>query len=143
MHGTRCTVGGVPPGHDVTADAAGKLRMRLPGRTPGPDHHMHGPVRVESEHHLFGVRGQQRAERTDPLVCLIEGRIDEEALPDLEDVARLAVTNNWGLLELKSISMTLEDVFLKLTRHEEGVAQPAAEAADRVVVTEDKTESPS
>jgi hypothetical protein len=39
--------------------------------------------------------------------------------------------------------MTLEDVFLKLTRHEEGVAQPAAGAAHRVAVTEDKTESPS
>lgn len=40
-----------------------------------------------------------------------------------EEVARLAVTNNWGLVELKLISMTLEDVFLKLTRHEEGLAQ--------------------
>jgi ABC-2 type transport system ATP-binding protein len=42
-----------------------------------------------------------------------------------EDVARLAVTNNWGLIELKLISMTLEDVFLKLTRHEEGLGQAA------------------
>ena len=40
-----------------------------------------------------------------------------------EDIARLAVTNSWGLIELKLISMTLEDVFLKLTRHEEGLAQ--------------------
>ena len=36
-----------------------------------------------------------------------------------EDVGRLAVANNWGLIELKLISMTLEDVFLKLTRHED------------------------
>lgn len=40
-----------------------------------------------------------------------------------EEVARVAVTNNWGLVELKLISMTLEDVFLKLTRDEEGLAQ--------------------
>jgi ABC-2 type transport system ATP-binding protein len=40
-----------------------------------------------------------------------------------EDLARLAVVNNWGLVEMKMISMTLEDVFLKLTTHEEGVAQ--------------------
>jgi ABC-2 type transport system ATP-binding protein len=60
-----------------------------------------------------------------------------------EDVARLAVTNNWGLLELKSISMTLEDVFLKLTRHEEGLVQPADVASDGVAVNEGKTESPS
>jgi ABC-2 type transport system ATP-binding protein len=45
-----------------------------------------------------------------------------------EDIARLAVSNDWGLIELKLISMTLEDVFLKLTRHEEGLGQ-SAEAA--------------
>src|SRR4026208_2373006 len=32
-----------------------------------------------------------------------------------EEVARLAVASGWGLLELKAISMTLEDVFLQLT----------------------------
>jgi len=45
-----------------------------------------------------------------------------------EDIARLAVTNNWGLIELKLISMTLEDVFLKLTRHEEELT-PNSDAA--------------
>ena len=40
-----------------------------------------------------------------------------------EEIARLVVTQGWGLLELKSISMTLEDVFLQLTRHEEGLSQ--------------------
>ena len=37
------------------------------------------------------------------------------------DLARFAVGHNWGLLELKLISMTLEDVFLRLTQHEEGL----------------------
>ena len=46
-----------------------------------------------------------------------------------EEVARLAVNSNWGLIELKSISMTLEDVFLQLTRHEEGLAPDAAVAS--------------
>jgi len=45
-----------------------------------------------------------------------------------EDIARLAVTNNWGLIELKLISMTLEDVCLKLTRHEEELT-PGSDAA--------------
>src|SRR5437773_485373 len=36
-----------------------------------------------------------------------------------EDIARFVVTNGWGLLELKTISMTLEDVFLRLTQHDE------------------------
>jgi ABC-2 type transport system ATP-binding protein len=39
-----------------------------------------------------------------------------------EDLARIAVTGGWGLLEIKSVSMSLEDVFLQLTQHEEGVA---------------------
>ena len=46
-----------------------------------------------------------------------------------EDIARLAVTNNWGLIELKLISMTLEDVFLKLTRHEEELTPGSGAAA--------------
>jgi ABC-2 type transport system ATP-binding protein len=35
-----------------------------------------------------------------------------------EDVAHCVVNKGWGLLELKSVSMTLEDVFLKLTQEE-------------------------
>jgi len=38
-----------------------------------------------------------------------------------DDIVRLVVTQGWGLLELKAVSMTLEDVFLRLTQHEEGV----------------------
>jgi ABC-2 type transport system ATP-binding protein len=37
-----------------------------------------------------------------------------------EEVARFVVSRQWGLLELRTMSMTLEDVFLQLTRHEEG-----------------------
>ena len=61
-----------------------------------------------------------------------------------EDIARLAVTNNWGLLELKLISMTLEDVFLKLTRHEEELA-PGSDAAAGLpsVVSENNMGVPS
>lgn len=51
-----------------------------------------------------------------------------------EDLARLAVTNDWGLVELKLISMTLEDVFLKLTRDEDGVSQGSDEAPASAVV---------
>ncbi|MER3424023.1 MAG: MFS transporter [Nitrospiraceae bacterium] len=43
---------------------------------------------------------------------------------DLRDeIARFVVGQGWGLLELKTISMTLEDVFLRLTQHEEGVEE--------------------
>jgi ABC-2 type transport system ATP-binding protein len=39
-----------------------------------------------------------------------------------DDIARFVVSNHWGLLELRTVSMTLEDVFLKLTRHEDGLS---------------------
>lgn len=43
-----------------------------------------------------------------------------------DDIARLIVAQGWGLLELKAVSMTLEDVFLRLTQHEEGVPESGA-----------------
>jgi len=61
-----------------------------------------------------------------------------------EDIARLAVTNNWGLIELKLISMTLEDVFLKLTRHEEELTPDSDAAAGLAsAVNENNTGVPS
>lgn len=43
---------------------------------------------------------------------------------DLRDeLARVVVTNGWGLQELTTISMTLEDVFLRLTQHDAPEAQ--------------------
>lgn len=35
-----------------------------------------------------------------------------------EEVVRCVVSHGWGLLEMKTVSMTLEDVFLKLTQKE-------------------------
>ncbi len=47
---------------------------------------------------------------------------------DLRDeIAKFVVAHDWGLLELRTMSMTLEDVFLRLTQHEEGL--PSGEAA--------------
>ena len=38
---------------------------------------------------------------------------------NLQDkIAKLALANNWGIVELKPVSMTLEDIFLKLTIEE-------------------------
>jgi gliding motility-associated transport system ATP-binding protein len=41
-----------------------------------------------------------------------------------EHVARAVVESGVGLLELRPLSMSLEDVFLKLVTHEDGAAQP-------------------
>lgn len=39
-----------------------------------------------------------------------------------DDIAKLALKNQWGIVELKPVSMTLEDIFLKLTLEEKGAA---------------------
>jgi ABC-2 type transport system ATP-binding protein len=49
-----------------------------------------------------------------------------------DDVARFVVNNGWGLLELKTILMTLEDVFLRLTQHEEGMGKDDPSATPAV-----------
>jgi ABC-2 type transport system ATP-binding protein len=66
---------------------------------------------------LAGVVGV--FEQREPGTFLIECELGRDLR---DDVARFVVTQGWGLLELKSISMTLEDVFLHLTQHEEGVS---------------------
>ena len=38
-----------------------------------------------------------------------------------DEFARLALDNQWGLVEIKPIAMTLEDIFLKLTIEEKDV----------------------
>ena len=48
-------------------------------------------------------------------VFIIESPLGQDVR---EDVARCVVQKGWGLLELKNLSMTLEDVFLKLTQEE-------------------------
>ncbi|HET7910012.1 MAG TPA: ATP-binding cassette domain-containing protein [Nitrospira sp.] len=77
------------------------------------------PTDVEAR--LRGVNGVLEVHANGP-----EGHflLENELGKDIrEDIARLAVTNDWGLVELRLISMTLEDVFLQLTRHEESVIE--------------------
>ncbi|MCZ6581345.1 MAG: ABC transporter ATP-binding protein [Nitrospirae bacterium] len=48
--------------------------------------------------------------------CLIECKLGHDIR---EDLARFVVNQGIGLLELKTVSMSLEDVFLHLTQHDE------------------------
>jgi ABC-2 type transport system ATP-binding protein len=63
-----------------------------------------------------------------------------------EDLARFVVEQGWGLLELKLVSMTLEDVFLRLTQHEEGILHRDGDAgtdSDPHKASTPLTQSPS
>jgi ABC-2 type transport system ATP-binding protein len=64
-----------------------------------------------------------------------ETRVRVQAAPDLEidlgeEIFRLAVSKGWTLRELAPDAVSLEDVFVRLTRHEE--AEAAAEPAPAI-----------
>jgi ABC-2 type transport system ATP-binding protein len=44
-----------------------------------------------------------------------------------EEIARAAVQKDWGLVELRPVGMSLEEIFLRLTTHEQ--EEEAEEAA--------------
>lgn len=58
-----------------------------------------------------------------------------------DEIARVVVSHEWGLLELRPVSMTLEDVFLRLTRHENhpqlAMAGKQDETVGEVIATKD------
>ncbi len=93
-------------------------RMALTVRRPAPD------TRAQLEG-LPGVRGvsEESGER--------EGvRFVVDVVPDRdirEELARLAVTRDWGLLELRRETLSLEEVFRELTMREDAVDQAAGE----------------
>jgi ABC-2 type transport system ATP-binding protein len=66
-------------------------------------------------------------ETTDAGAFLLECELGRDSR---EDVARFVVQRGWGLLELRTVSMTLEDVFLRLTQHEEGLSGPEASSQE-------------
>lgn len=55
---------------------------------------------------------------------IIEGLIDRDIRSEL---ARCAVLNNWGLLEMRRLTMSLEDIFLKLTTREDVVIREGSQ----------------
>jgi ABC-2 type transport system ATP-binding protein len=74
---------------------------------------------LERFHEVIGV--EHVLATPDPHTMLIECALGKDIR---EEVARFAVRNEWGLLEMKPVSMTLEDVFLQLTQHEDGMPRP-------------------
>lgn len=83
-------------------------KVSLTLKSPAPD----------ARERLQTLPGVLSVHQEDPATFLVEADLGHDLR---EDLARFAVRNEWGLLELKLVTMTLEDVFLRLTQHEEGV----------------------
>lgn len=108
-------------GRLVAEDAPENLSERIGGsdhlslvlKTPAQD------ARVQLEL-LPGVLKARRSADQSTLDGETEFAVDVEPNVDArEDVARLCVQQNWGLLELRRARRTLEDVFLELTTNDE------------------------
>jgi ABC-2 type transport system ATP-binding protein len=68
---------------------------------------------------LAGLGGVTGVRHEDESTFLVESKLDADVR---EAVARLAVDRNWGLVELRPVELSLEDVFLHVTTEEEGVS---------------------
>jgi ABC-2 type transport system ATP-binding protein len=78
---------------------------------------------------LTGVPGVTRVVESDRRDGMVGYEVDSESGRDVRrDLARAVVSNGWGLLEMRPMRMSLEDVFLSLTTEE--APTPAADAGD-------------
>jgi len=81
---------------------------------------------IHALHHNERVPGVTRVVETDRRDGMAGYEIDSERGRDIRrDLSRAVVTSGWGLLELRPMRMSLEDVFLSLTTEEVPTPPPA------------------
>jgi ABC-2 type transport system ATP-binding protein len=78
---------------------------------------------------LGRVSGVTRVVESDRRDGMVGYEVDSESGRDVRrDLARVVVSSGWGLLEMRPMRMSLEDVFLSLTTEE--IPTPAPDAGD-------------
>ena len=105
-------------GRVVAVDSPANLTRRLGGAQAmyvQVDGGADGPVAA-----LQQVAGITRVTEVDRLDGVVGYEVECEAGQDLRrDIARAVVTAGWGLLELRPVRASLEDIFLQLTTEEQ------------------------
>ena len=77
---------------------------------------------------LGAVPGVTRVVEADRRDGMIAYEVDSERGRDVRrDLARAVVSSGWGLLEMRPLRMSLEDVFLSLTTEEAPTPAPEGE----------------
>ncbi|MGE0460537.1 MAG: ABC transporter ATP-binding protein [Vicinamibacterales bacterium] len=121
-------------GRVVAVDSPENLTSRLQGaatifvQADGPAAEVQGA--------LQNVRGVTRVTQSEPKGDLASFEVDTEKGADVRrDLASAIVTRGWGLLELRPMRMSLEDIFLSVITDEsaEAPAPPPAEGTDEEV----------
>jgi len=109
-------------GRVVAVDTPENLTRRLDGaQTMYVQFHGDAAAAMSALQQLPGVARVTEVDRRDGSVGL---EVESEAGRDLRvDIARTVVTGGWGLLELRPVRVSLEEIFLQLTTEE-----PSAEA---------------
>jgi len=80
---------------------------------------------------LSRVAGVTRVSESDRRDSLVGFEVESESGRDVRrDLAKAVVTNGWGLLELRPMRMSLEEIFLSLTTDDVAAAVPAEPAAE-------------
>jgi len=94
-------------------------KISLKVKSPSPDS-LEKIKAIPGVLNVFQEDGAGQGMGQDGYLFVVESHLGHDIR---EDLARCVVSNDWGLLEMRPITMTLEDVFLKLTAEEEKEAQ--------------------
>jgi len=83
---------------------------------------------------LERVAGVTRVVESDRRESIAGYEVESEQGRDIRrELSRTVVTNGWGLLELRPMRMSLEDIFLSLTTEDAAQAPAPAQAAEDIV----------
>ncbi len=115
-------------GHVVAVDTPDNLTARLRGsETMYVQVDANG---LDASGTLGGVAGVTRVAESDRRDGLVGYEVESEHGHDVRrDLARTVIGNGWGLLELRPMRMSLEEIFLSLTTEETPTPAPTAEAS--------------
>ena len=113
-------------GHVVAVDTPANLTARLRGsETMYVQVDARGADVSRALSHIVGVTRVVESDRRDGSAGY---EVESERGHDVRrDLARTVVTNGWGLLELRPMRMSLEEIFLSLTTDEPAPTAPAGE----------------
>ena len=73
--------------------------------------------KLNSLEHITRIEVKEGA-HSDSCIFLVESQLDKDIR---SQTAQAIINSGWQLLELRSLEMSLEEIFLKLTTHEEGI----------------------
>jgi gliding motility-associated transport system ATP-binding protein len=118
----------ISKGHVVAVDTPDNLTARLRGsETLYVQIDASGTDAATSLQHVAGVKRVVEADRRNTIVGY---EIESEQGRDVRrDLSHAVVSNGWGLLELRPMRMSLEEIFLSLTTEDAAQPQAAEETA--------------